>query len=325
MPSIVTSAEDTSERRLEFWRDVVSQSFVPLEALPRETPDFRAELRTARIGPVQVSVITAQPHAIARTRRHIGSAPPDYVKVNLLFHGRCVLSQGGNQTELGAGDLVVYDTRRPYSLDLDRPYRGLVLMFPRDLLRMPERDLARVTATRVPCHEGVGTLVRPFLDGLVRQVEQSESLDTPRLGHNVADLIGTLLTEYMGVDRAPGDEGRDLLVRRILTYMEQRLDDPALGPDEIAAAHRVSRRHLYKLMAEEGYTVSGWLRDQRLARCRRDLGDPALRHLSVGAIGGRWGFPDPAHFSHAFKAAYGMSPREVRTGRAPHPPQAGRG
>ncbi|WP_338895223.1 GMC family oxidoreductase N-terminal domain-containing protein [Streptomyces sp. TG1A-60] len=79
--------------------------------------------------------------------------------------------------------------------------------------------------------------------------------------------------------------------------MERRLDDPALGPDEIAAAHRVSRRHLYKLMAEEGYTVSGWLREQRLARCRRDLGDPALRHLSVGAIGGRRGFPDPAHFS----------------------------
>ncbi|WP_338895229.1 hypothetical protein WBG99_05485 [Streptomyces sp. TG1A-60] len=73
-------------------------------------------------------------------------------------------------------------------------------------------DHAPTLATRVPCHQGIGTLVRPFLDGLVRQVEQSESLDTPRLGHNVADLIGTLLTEYMGVDRAPGDEGRDLLV-----------------------------------------------------------------------------------------------------------------
>ncbi|WP_425276668.1 helix-turn-helix domain-containing protein [Streptomyces diastatochromogenes] len=29
-------------------------------------------------------------------------------------------------------------------------------------------------------------------------------------------------------------------------------------------------------------------------------------------MGSRWGFPDPAHFSHAFKAVYGMSPREAR-------------
>ncbi|MEU5593368.1 helix-turn-helix domain-containing protein [Streptomyces sp. NPDC020298] len=92
----------------------------------------------------------------------------------------------------------------------------------------------------------------------------------------------------------------------------QRLADPGLSPEGIAAAHRISRRYLYKLLAEQGHTVSGWIREQRLARCRRDLADPALDHLPVGAIGGRWGFADPAHFSHAFKAAYGLSPREAR-------------
>ncbi|MGW0843495.1 helix-turn-helix domain-containing protein [Streptomyces sp. NPDC002787] len=96
---------------------------------------------------------------------------------------------------------------------------------------------------------------------------------------------------------------------------KQRLADPGLSPEGIAAAHRISRRYLYKLLAARGYTVSGWIREQRLARCRRDLADPALDHLPVGAIGGRWGFADPAHFSHAFKAAYGMSPREARSDR----------
>jgi len=158
--------------------------------------------------------------------------------------------------------------------------------------------------------------VRPFLYGLARQVDELESLGTPRLADNVADLIGTLLAEHTGADLARGpDDGREVLTRRILAYMEQRLQDPELDPEQIACAHHISRRYLYKLLAEHGYTVSGWIREQRLAHCRRDLADPALAHLPVGAIGSRWGFPGPAHFSHAFRTAYGMSPSEARAAR----------
>jgi AraC-like DNA-binding protein len=214
--------------------------------------------------------------------------------------------------------LVIYDTRYPFTYDLDQPHSGLVLMFPGPMLQLTERDLARVTATPVSCSDGLGQVVRPFLYGLARQVERLEQLEsrgTARLADNVVGLIGTLLAEHTGGDRAPDFDGPGLLTQRILVYMEQRLADPRLSPEGIAAAHRISRRYLYKLLAEQGYTVSGWIREQRLARCRRDLADPALDHLPLGAIGGRWGFPDPAHFSRAFKAAYGMSPREARATR----------
>lgn len=85
MPPITTPPDGTADRRLDFWRDVVSRSFVPLEALPGDCSDFRAELRTARIGAVQVSVVTAEAHRVARTRRLIGSDAPDVV--NLRVHG----------------------------------------------------------------------------------------------------------------------------------------------------------------------------------------------------------------------------------------------
>ncbi|WP_210587012.1 helix-turn-helix domain-containing protein [Streptomyces sp. GESEQ-35] len=315
MASITTPSDENTATRLEFWQDMVSRSFVPLEIVPREGPDFHAQLRLARVGPVQVSVVTTPPHT-ARTRRPIGSDVSDDVKVSLQLTGHCVLTQGDHQAELRPGELAVYDTRRPYTLDTDRPGRSLALMFPRAMLRMPERDLARMTAIAVSCRAGLGTVVRPFLYGLARQVDELESLGTPRLADNVADLVGTLLAERTGADRTPGhDEGREVLTQRILVYMEQRLADPELGPDRIAAAHHISRRYLYKLLAEHGYTVSGWIREHRLARCRGDLADPTLSHLPVGAIGSRWGFPGPAHFSHAFKTAYGISPSEARAVR----------
>jgi AraC-like DNA-binding protein len=58
--------------------------------------------------------------------------------------------------------------------------------------------------------------------------------------------------------------------------------------------------------------VSRWVKERRLAGCRRELADPALVRLSVGAIAARWGIHDAAAFSRSFRAAYGVSPREYR-------------
>ncbi|MBE4734336.1 MULTISPECIES: helix-turn-helix domain-containing protein [Streptomyces] len=314
MPRMTTPEDGDTTRRLESWREAVSRNLVPLEVLPRACADFRASLRSAQLGPVQFSAITAEPHTVARTRRHIGSDAPDFVQVTLQLTGHGVLTQKDRQAQVGPGELVIYDTRHPFTYDLDQPHSGLVVMFPRPMLQLPERDLARVAATPVSCHDGLGLVVRPFLYELARQVEHLEERGTSRLAGNVVGLIGTMLAERAGGDPA-GHDGPGLLTQRILIYMEQRLADPGLSPERIAAAHRISRRYLYKLLAAQGHTISGWIREHRLVRCRRDLTDPALDHLPVGAIGARWGFTDPAHFSHAFKASYGMSPREARAAR----------
>lgn len=312
MPSMTTPRDDTSAGRFEFWREIVRRSFVPLEALPGEASDFHASLHTAHLGAVQVSVVTAQPHGIVHTPRHIAADQPDFVKVSLQLAGRCRLAQADRQAQLAPGELAVYDTRRPYSLDFDLPYRMLVLMFPRALLRLTEQELARVNATPISCREGLGPVVQPFLRGLADQVRELEHLGAPRVADSAVDLVAALLAQRSRASRALEDDGREVLRLRIFTYMEQRLTDPELGPDRIAAAHHISRRYLYKLLAEQGHTVSGWIRERRLAQCRRDLADPALAHLPIAAIGGRWGYPDPAYFSHAFKSVYGMSPREAR-------------
>ncbi|MFE7708406.1 helix-turn-helix domain-containing protein [Streptomyces sp. NPDC057486] len=312
MPTMTTPQDETAAERFDFWRTLIGRSFVPLEALPHETPDFHAALRSAQLGPVQVSVVDADPHVVAHTRRHLASDLPDFVKLSLQLAGQCVLTQKDRQVLLEPGGLTLYDTRLPYTLDFNRRYRMLVVMFPRPMLRLPERELERVTATAVSCQGGLGPVVLPFLKGLADQVEELDTVGTPRLADTVVDLVGALLAPHAESARRPEDDGRDQLTRRILSYMEQRLADPYLGPDQIAAVHHISRRYLYKLMAEQGHTVSGWIRERRLAQCHRDLADPVLAHLPVSTVGGRWGFPDPAHFSHAFRTAYGISPSEAR-------------
>ena len=130
MPRITTPSHGTATERLECWRHAVSDNLVPLEVLPRESTDFSASLHAVRVGQVQMSVISAAPHSIARTRRHIASDAPDFFQLTLQLTGQGVLTQLDRQARIGPGELVVYDTRRPFTYELDESHTGLVLMSP---------------------------------------------------------------------------------------------------------------------------------------------------------------------------------------------------
>jgi AraC-like DNA-binding protein len=102
---------------------------------------------------------------------------------------------------------------------------------------------------------------------------------------------------------------------RIRAHIDAELASPDLGPASIAARHFISVRHLHALFHEQGTTVSTWIRTRRLERCRRDLADPLLAPVPVAAIGAKWGFVDPAHFSRSFKTAFASAPSEYRASR----------
>ncbi|MEU1572607.1 helix-turn-helix domain-containing protein [Streptomyces collinus] len=99
---------------------------------------------------------------------------------------------------------------------------------------------------------------------------------------------------------------------RVKDHILRHLADPGLAPPAIAAAHFVSVRYLHKLFQSEGVTVGEWIRTQRLERCRRDLLRSPAPGDGVAAVARRWGFTSPSHFSRAFRAAYGVAPREWR-------------
>lgn len=82
--------------------------------------------------------------------------------------------------------------------------------------------------------------------------------------------------------------------------------------DDRQAALHVSVRYLHRIFEREEQTVAGLVRRRRLQACRRDLRMAGPSGRSAAAIGHRWGFADPAHFSGAFKAAYGVPPGRYR-------------
>jgi AraC-like DNA-binding protein len=160
---------------------------------------------------------------------------------------------------------------------------------------------------------GAGALASSLALELPRHLDDHAEEDDARLGTAVLDLLTVALAARLDREgRVSQDTRRRALLRRIHAFIEQHLHDPDLSPATIAAAHHISLRYLYKLFEAQQTTVAGWIRRRRLERCRRDLLDPALLGRPVSAIGTRWGLPNPAHFSRAFRAAYGLAPVEYR-------------
>ena len=321
MPDVATTSCLPAGQRFEYWKHVLSSTFVPLEvSTPAGEADFRGRLRGCELGSLRFIEVSAEAHTARRTARLVKAAPAGCYKLGLQLRGSSVLIQDGREATLTPGDFTLYDTDRPYTLAFSDPHRMLVLVFPRDMLGLPASRLAGLTATRLPGEAGgLATLIGPFLaqvTDLLDEVDTSDHRVGVRLAGNVLDLLGTVLTERM--DSAPSDPDRAhrALMLQITSFIEEHLGQADLAPAQIAAAHHISLRQLHKLFHARGATVAGWIRQRRLEHCGHDLRDPRWSDRPVAAVGARWGYPDPAHFSRLFKGAYGLSPRDYRASRA---------
>ncbi|WTW98358.1 helix-turn-helix domain-containing protein [Streptomycetaceae bacterium NBC_01309] len=113
------------------------------------------------------------------------------------------------------------------------------------------------------------------------------------------------------------DAPRAQLALRIRDYVNTRLADRDLSPELIARAHRISVRHLHKVVEGEGITVCRLVQRRRLEECARELATRGPAGPTVASVAQRWGFVSTAHFSRAFRAAYGVSPTQWRYTRTP--------
>lgn len=296
------------------FRSMVSSSFVPLRITADQPEPFMARMASADADSVVFTEVAAHPHLVERTPETIADGGSGYYKVSLLLSGSSILVQDGRELVMQAGDLSVYDTSRPYSLLFGEEFRNLIMMFPKDRLDLPIPFTEQLTAVSLGReHSGLAPVVTAFLSQFPAQLTQLDERVRAKLAHTSLDLMGTLFSSILDADPAARDP-HQVLLQKITRHIDANLAAPDLSPGSIAAAHYISTRHLHALFRQADTTVSTWIRERRLERCRADLIDPVLADRTVSAIAARWGFTDAAHFSRVFKSAYGVSPSELRLG-----------
>ncbi|WP_051790210.1 helix-turn-helix domain-containing protein [Streptomyces sp. NRRL S-1022] len=310
--SVYTVETVPAHRRRAYWREALALTFGAVDMGVSDEVECGA-IRASSLGPVQAVVVDGDPLLARRTRRLIaGSDNDDYVVVKLLSTGVARIEQDGRESFVQPGQLFVYDMARPVRLTLPERFRTKSLVLPRRVLGLSESDLQRITASPLGTDSALGGLLTPLLSRLVDTAGTYPERTGELIARNVVDLVQTLAEERLGRDGGDSADAARLSLVRIRAYIDRHLAHPDLTPDSIARAHHISVRYLHKLFALEDITVSRWIQQRRLERCRRDLGRREAAHLTIAAVAHRWGFTSASHFSRVFRAAYGVTPAEWR-------------
>ncbi|MFF9128460.1 helix-turn-helix domain-containing protein [Streptomyces sp. NPDC014889] len=315
LTTVLNTAHLPPADRLAAWVESTGLALVRTQIRFHE-PDGRGSIQAMTLGSVQLSVMSYTALSSQRTPRLIRQSDPELYQLALVTGGRQSIEQDRRHAPLSPGDLVVYDSSRPFHAKVEPSTcgaRSVLLQFPRRLLPLPETAVAPLCGTLLSGREGVGRLLSQLLTSLVETHADVTPADCVRLGNTAVDLTAALLAHQIDRPAAlPPESRQQALFEQISSFIVAHLQDPDLKPGAIAAAHFISTRYLHRIFQQQGTTVRDFLKQQRLARCRRALADPAMSSVSIGTVGMRWGYPRPSDFTRAFRTAFGMTPSEYR-------------
>ena len=304
------------ERRRTYWRDAVAQTFGDVDVRLSEEV-FSGTIRASPMGRTRGVTVDSEALQTVLTRRLIArSNGDDHVVVMLLSRGAARVEQDARDAHVGPGQLFVYDRARPMRLTFPGTFQTKALVLPRHALGLRESDLHRITASPLDSGSPLGDLLSPFLSRLVDTADAYPQHAGELLARNVLDLLTVLADERRGGDTTGTPSAARVLLTRLQAHIDRHLADPDLTPQAIAEANQISLRYLHKIFQSEGTTVWRWVQARRLEQCRRELARRDAASRTIAAVGRRWGFTSAAHFSRAFRAAYGMSPAEWRESAA---------
>ncbi|MFD7377675.1 AraC-like ligand-binding domain-containing protein [Streptomyces mirabilis] len=303
--------------RAAAWVAATGQALITTRTAFLERDRVKARIQAMALGPVQLSVMSYTPLSSQRTPRLIRQSDPEMYQLALTLDGQQSIEQARTYSSLGPGDLLLYDSSRPFTATAGPNLPGaqtMLLQFPRRLLPLPEKTVAPLCGAALDGRTGVGLLLRQLLTGLADTHADLTSADTARLGTTVIDLTATLLAHHADQQSLlPTGPRQRALFEQISAYITTHLHDPGLTPSTVATAHFISTRYLHRIFQQHGTTVGDTIRQQRLTRCRRDLADPAQHTVPIAAIAMRWGYPRPSDFTRVFRTATSMTPSEYRT------------
>jgi AraC-like DNA-binding protein len=226
---------------------------------------------------------------------------------------------GGRPRRVLSDDVPPHGRRRRASalIRLEEDIELIVLEAPKSLLGTEGQWAERNSAQTLPA-DLTRALVAPFMGALADGLAAGQIReDDVAVGEGALNIMRAACREPGGDEAVRYDATSSVRMMQIKQYIDERIGEPTLRPETVAAAHFMSTRALQKMFQAEGLTVTDWIRDRRLAGARRDLRDPRLLDVPIAAIGAAWGFPNPGHFSRLFRATLGMTPREYRRAITP--------
>jgi AraC-like DNA-binding protein len=308
-PLLTTSAAPAHER-VGYWGDLVQRSFGRLRSRTYGDERFHGEIRRYQLGELRLCRLEASRHAVERTSGAGALSDPGDLKMVVQRRGCSVFEQGGRRALLAPGSWSVYDTTQSYTVSNPEDVLQYVLLLPRSRILDGAAALRDLLVRPLSGARGMGRVACETIGRALDAAPGADARLAPELGEAILRQVRLALLEHAGM--LPAASGRELLRERTAALVGQRLRDPGLDIEAIAADLRCSKRALHKAFEDHGTSLHRYLWRSRLELARRQLEDPRESARSITSILLGAGFSSAAHFSRMFRQRYGASPREWR-------------
>ena len=296
------------QERPERWREALQPHHLRAR-LEQAGEPMHATLLAAR-SPQGLTMAAIASSAQRLQRR---AAPSQEVWLSLHMAGAASWCDAGQERPLEPGDMVYGVARAELELNFGGDFRQFMLRLPAQTLKSRLAGPLRASSGCLSGRGGMGHVLSSTLGALAHSLDALDAAQLQSLEQSLPEILAAALAgEVITAAQQGLRTSQAALLQRVLRHVDTHLEDPALSLAEVARLERVSPRTLQKLFEASGRTFSAHVRTRRLERCRGDLGNSLYGHLSISDICYRWGFNDPAHFSHAFREHFGQSPRQYR-------------
>ncbi|MFI7006857.1 helix-turn-helix domain-containing protein [Streptomyces sp. NPDC050145] len=297
---------------VEELQTAASRLLLPLQVTAKEGRPFRARVDAVEGRLVRAGLVRSTPHTVCRAKRVMSSSDPDLFKVTLHRQGGALVTQDGVQRPVAAGELLVLDTSRAYTMVLPEQCDVVVFSVPRGLFGPHARAVTIRSGCAIAVDAGAMALCAAVLSAMG---DNMGALTAPRAALSMTDsLTGLLVSALAEVPPERVELPGLSMLDRIKAYAVANIGDECLSGTAVARAHHMSLRSLQQVFKEEGETFTGWLRAERLERIRLDLGDPGHRATSAVDIAKGWGIRDTGHLSRLLRERLGVTVAELREG-----------
>lgn len=296
----------------DLWAKHVADSVVPLAFVPHNPDTFRGRMSTTPAPRGSATLIEAKAHDVTRQLEYTEQDENPIYKISFQLDGIGKVMQDGREASTEPGDLVIYDTSRPYQLSFDDDMRALYLMVTPESLGLKPYEIEDLTAVKFPAGSTLNNIISPLLTEISRNPALFGAATNGRLASNAIDLMNTVLRTTLDTRTVRTQDETEMIRLRAQRLIERNIHHPNLGPKMIADAMFMSVRSLYAAFEGSEKTVATIIRETRLEGAMRDLTSPDKVGETIGSIANKWMFSDSGNFSRAFKAHFGMTPKHAR-------------
>lgn len=307
VPSSILRTEGVRPReRFALWREAMASTHDARLPDESDATRFSAYARGWNLGSALVIETRATAQILSRTTAAIRIDQVDHYIIRLQRGGRWRGEANGRRVDATTGRVMVLDMARTTSAR-GTAIENISVLLPRDAVDQLVRPFDMHGHV---LHGGTAMLLRNHLVSLVETLPYIPRARASDVAQATLSLVAACLAPSQEAEAraaAPLALARLTEIRR---YIDRHLNSPQLAPEAICKALGLSRSTLYAACESRG-GVAAFIQRRRLDRIHALLADPH-EHRSISELAYRHGFVSSAHFSRAFRAAFGYSPREAR-------------